>query len=151
MDENFHPAMFASHESVEQAFYDALERGDLEALMGCWSEEDDIVCIHPNGPRLVGTAAIRRGFATVLEHGPLPIRPRSIHIQNAMMSSIHSVVEEITVHERSGATVRAHAFATNIYAKTPMGWRMVLHHASQVSMDIPAESFDEAPRPSVLH
>lgn len=151
MDENFHPAMFASHESVEQAFYEALERGDLEALMACWAEEDDIVCIHPNGPRLLGSTAIRRSFASILENGPLPIRPVSVHVQNAMMTSVHSVIEAITVRERSGGTARAHAFATNVYAKTPVGWRMVLHHASQVSLDIPAEAMDETPRPSVLH
>ena len=43
---------------IEAQFYDALQTGDIEKLMACWADEDDVVCVHPGGPRLVGTAAI---------------------------------------------------------------------------------------------
>ena len=32
---------------VEAAFYDALHRADLEALMALWADDEEIVCIHP--------------------------------------------------------------------------------------------------------
>ena len=44
---------------VEAAFYDALNRADLEALMALWADDEEIVCIHPGGARLIGHAAIR--------------------------------------------------------------------------------------------
>ena len=46
-------------DEVEAAFYDALQNGDIDKLMACWADEDDIVCVHPGGPRIVGAAAIR--------------------------------------------------------------------------------------------
>ena len=46
-------------DEVEAAFYEALQRGDLEQLMACWADEDDIFCVHPGGPRQVGAPAIR--------------------------------------------------------------------------------------------
>lgn len=151
-DELFHPAMFASHESVEQAFYDALERGDADALMACWADEDDIVCIHPNGPRLVGQDAIRRSWTHIFSNGPVHVRPVALHVQQAMMVSIHSVVEQVAIRTPQGAAV-ANVFATNVYIKTPNGWRMVLHHASPVPDDAMPELAGDpaAPRPQVLH
>jgi ketosteroid isomerase-like protein len=50
---------------VEAAFYDALHRADLEALMALWADEE-IVCIHPGGVRLIGHAAIRASWETIL-------------------------------------------------------------------------------------
>ena len=44
--------LHATPEAVEQAFYDALEAGDVDALMSVWSEDDEIICIHPGGQRL---------------------------------------------------------------------------------------------------
>src|SRR5438132_1259426 len=43
-------------DEIEAAFYDALQNGDLEKLMACWADEDEIVCIHPGGPREGGAA-----------------------------------------------------------------------------------------------
>ncbi|HWI81551.1 YybH family protein, partial [Ramlibacter sp.] len=39
-------------DDVEAAFYEALQTGDIEKLMACWADEDEIVCIHPGGPRV---------------------------------------------------------------------------------------------------
>ncbi len=49
-------------DDIEQQFYEALQHGDLERLMAVWADDDDIVCVHPGGPRLVGAAAIRASF-----------------------------------------------------------------------------------------
>ena len=51
---------------TEAAFYDALNRGDVEALLALWAEDDEIVCIHPGGPRLLGHAAIRKSWEAIL-------------------------------------------------------------------------------------
>jgi hypothetical protein len=44
-------------DDVEAAFYDALQNADIEKLMACWADEDEIVCIHPGGLRLARAGA----------------------------------------------------------------------------------------------
>jgi len=47
-------ALGGSADDVEMAFYEAMQNGDIERLMACWSDEEDIVCVHPGGPRVLG-------------------------------------------------------------------------------------------------
>ena len=35
-----------SPDDVEAALYEALQRGDIEALMAVWADDDEIVCVH---------------------------------------------------------------------------------------------------------
>ena len=46
-----------SADEIEAAFYEALRLGDIDKLMACWADEDDIVCVHPGGPRIIGANA----------------------------------------------------------------------------------------------
>ena len=111
---------------VEAAFYDALNRADLEALMALWADDEEIVCIHPGGVRLIGHAAIRASWASILTGGGLHIVPVQLHETHNLMSSIHTVIEGVTASDKGPA----HLLASNVYIKTPRGWRIVLHHAS---------------------
>ncbi|MFM2051467.1 MAG: hypothetical protein RL682_1958 [Pseudomonadota bacterium] len=54
---------------LEAVFYDALQAEDLERLMACWADDEDIVCIHPSGSRIVDTAAIRAAFEAMFSEG----------------------------------------------------------------------------------
>ena len=49
-------------EDTEAAFYDAISRADIDGLMAIWAEDDEIICIHPGAPRLIGHAAIRASW-----------------------------------------------------------------------------------------
>ena len=119
---------------VEAAFYDALNRADVESLMLLWADDEEIVCIHPGGPRLLGHAAIRASWDAILERGGLQIRPSQLHETHNLMSSVHTVVEGVT----SSANEPAHLIATNVYIKSPQGWRIVLHHVSVAPGPVPA-------------
>ena len=127
---------------VEAAFYDAMNRADVEALMALWAEDDEIVCVHPGGPRLIGHAAIRASWSAILEHGGLHILPSQLHETHNLMSSVHTVIEGTTA--ASGEP--AHLVATNVYAKTPRGWRIVLHHVSVAAGPVPVDT-----RAQILH
>ncbi|MRW86166.1 DUF3225 domain-containing protein [Pseudoduganella sp. FT26W] len=124
---------------TEAAFYDALNRADLEALMALWADDDEIVCVHPGGVRLIGHAAIRASWAAILEHGGLHILPSQLHETHTLMSSVHTVIEGITA--ASGDP--AHLVATNVYAKTPKGWRIVLHHVSMAPGPAPMDTHSQ--------
>ena len=41
------PLDASSPDDMEAAFYEALRHGDIDKLMACWADEDDIVCVHP--------------------------------------------------------------------------------------------------------
>ena len=126
----------------EAAFYDALNRADLDALMALFADDDEIVCIHPGGGRLIGHAAIRASWSKILEHGGLHIVPSQLHETHNLMSSVHTVIEGIAA--ASGEP--AHLIASNVYVKTPKGWRIVLHHASVAAGSAPSD-----PRATILH
>ncbi|MFT5534163.1 MAG: ketosteroid isomerase-like protein [Burkholderiaceae bacterium] len=112
---------------TEAAFYDALGRADLDALMALWADDEEITCIHPGAPRLIGHAAIRASWQAVFAHGGVHIHPVQLHVMQNLMAATHSVLEQM----RSGdITQELHILATNVYIKTPMGWRIAVHHAS---------------------
>jgi len=129
--------LHASADEAEQAFYDAIARADLEALMALWAEDDEIACVHPGAPRLQGHAAIRASWEMIFARGPVHIRPRYLHVSQNMTCSVHTLVEEVDVPDDPDWQ-EAHILATNVYLKTPQGWRIVLHHAS-IAPGRPAE------------
>jgi len=116
-------------DDIEQAFYEALQKGDLEQLMACWADEEDIVCVHPGGSRLIGTGAIRAAFDAMFARGTVQARPDRIHRVQSLASAVHHLVEAVQVMGPDGPRT-AWVIATNVYHKTPQGWRLVAHHAS---------------------
>jgi hypothetical protein len=48
---------------------DALERADLEAMMAVWAEDEEIVCVHPTGPRLAGHEQVRESWRQIFAGG----------------------------------------------------------------------------------
>lgn len=126
-----------SPDEIEAAFYDALARADLEALMALWADDEDIICIHPGGQRLVGHVAIRAVWEEILSQGALHIQPRQLHATHTMLSAVHSIVEDIAHPENKPADV--HVIASNVYMKTAHGWKIVMHHASVCPGPAPVE------------
>lgn len=120
--------LIGTAEEAEAAFYDALARADIEALMALWADEEDIVCIHPGAPRLVGYASIRASWEAIFEHGGVSIRPVHLRAIQNLMLAVHNVIEEVQRTKNEPKDI--HILATNIFTKTPLGWRMVAHHAS---------------------
>jgi ketosteroid isomerase-like protein len=146
--------IYPTAQDAENAFYEALERGDLDAMMAVWAEDEEIVCVHPGGERLTGQDQVRTSWAKILADGS---RVR-VHISHqvaisAMMIAVHSVQENFSVEGergRQGSDLRpAPIVATNVYLRTGAGWRMIVHHAS------PAPGKAEPPRregsPKILH
>jgi len=134
-------------DDVESAFYEALQSGDIDKLMACWADEDDIVCIHPGGPRAVGAVAIRAAFEAMFSNGAIRARPERARKTQAVASAVHNVLERVEVLGPSG-TAPAWVIATNVYHKTAQGWRMVAHHASPGT---PNDIQEVSGGPQVLH
>ena len=123
------PLLYASPEECEQAFYDALESGDIEAVGDLWAEEDDVCCVHPGGARLIGPAAVKSSWALMLASGPVQIRTLSRKSFESPTVAVTSVIEEVVVTQGKTRQL-VHVLATNAFVKTGAGWKMVLHHAA---------------------
>lgn len=141
------PDVNGSSHDTENAFYDALQLGDIEKLMACWADEDDIVCVHPGGARLLGAGAIRAAFDAMFNNGSIQAYPEKVHTVESMSASVHSVLERIEVLTEDGPR-HAYVIATNVYQKTPLGWRLVAHHASPGTS---REMLEVTDSPQVLH
>ena len=123
-------ALLASPEDTEAQFYEALQSADLERLMEVWADEEEISCVHPGGPRVVGMGAIRAAFETVFAQGAISVHPERVRRLHTGDTAIHQVLERVQVTTEQGQPHSAWVIATNVYLKTAMGWRMVVHHAS---------------------
>ncbi len=134
-------------DEIEAQFYEALREGDIEKLMRCWADEDEIVCVHPGGPRVVGSGAIRSAFDAMFANGTIRAMPMRVRKIEALSSCVHSVLEKIDVMTQEGPR-EAYVIATNVYHKTAQGWRLVAHHASPGTAREMQELSDA---PMVLH
>ena len=139
--------LFTTPQDAEAAFYEAIEKADLDAMMAVWADEEDIVCVHPGGTRLTGMSQVRESWRQIFAGGQaLRFRLRNQQALNGMTLVIHSVYEQISVVGE--ARPRTPVIATNIYQHTERGWRMVVHHASPA----PATADTESKRaPKTLH
>ncbi len=140
-------ATLASPDDIEQQFYEALQHGDIDKLMAAWSDDDDIACVLPGGPRVIGAAAIRSSFESMFANGSVDAHPEKVRRVNTASSAVHSVLERIQLMTPQGPQT-AWVIATNVYVVTPQGWRLVAHHASPGTQREMQEIVETA---SVLH
>lgn len=140
---------FPTPQDAENAFYEALERADLEAMMAVWAEDEEIVCVHPTGARLAGYAQVRESWRSIFSGGGgVRIHVTQRVAMQAMTVAVYSVHENAPAAgaKRPNATV---VVATNVYLRTAAGWRMILHHASHAPGQ--AEGARAEAPPKILH
>ncbi|MSP95656.1 MAG: DUF4440 domain-containing protein [Betaproteobacteria bacterium] len=123
------PTAFPTSQDAENAFYEALEGADLEAMMAVWAEDEEIVCVHPTGPRLAGHEQVRESWRRIFSGGSgARVQATQLVALQAMMVAVHSVQENHAAP--SGMRPAPAVVATNVYLRTAAGWRMLVHHAS---------------------
>ena len=121
--------------AANAAFYEAVERGDIDALEGLWVD-DAAVCVHPGLAPIHGHKAVMRSWAAVLA-----ATPYLQFVLTDVVAETHDGVAVVTCTENllSAAdgmpdTVFAggHAVATNVFRRDGDRWRLWVHHASGV-------------------
>src|SRR5690606_20904182 len=106
-------SMFTTPQEAEQAFYEALRQADLALMMRVWSDDEEVVCIHPGGVRAIGHDALKSAWQQIFTHGPVNIQPIQPMIMTSVMSSIHVLIGQPTVRTVQGSQ-SAHCYPTNI-------------------------------------
>jgi uncharacterized protein (TIGR02246 family) len=143
--------IFPTAQDAENAFYEALERCDLEGMMAVWAEDEDVVCVHPAGGRLSGQDEVRESWAKIFAGGPrAQLRIEQQVAISGMMLAVHSVFENFTLPGEPRAEAQpVPVIATNVYLRTAAGWRMIVHHASPAPGQPQAAPRDTGPK--ILH
>lgn len=138
------PPIYTTPADVALAFYQAFEARDIDAMMATWAEDEEIVCVHPGGPRLVGYDAVRAGWEQLFAgDAKLSFRLDQIVMIETVGLALQSAVEYVTLG--SDGSPRGAAICSNVFLRTPSGWRMVMHHAS------PAPAVAAPPPSGPLH
>jgi len=120
--------IYTTPQDAAAAFYQAFEARDLDAMMATWADDEEVVCVHPGGPRLIGFEAIRAAWEALFSSDTrLRFRLESPVAIDTVGLAVQSVTEHVFLADGSS---RGIAVATNIFMRTPIGWRMVCHHAS---------------------
>ncbi|MGZ4436440.1 MAG: nuclear transport factor 2 family protein [Nocardioides sp.] len=127
------------HEVVQAAntaFYAAFESADLDAMQDLWLEDGETLCVHPGALPVRGTSAINRSWALIMANTPY-IQFFLTDVGVSVLGDVASVTcteNVLTADERTGpdAFGGARAVATNVFVRTPEGWRLWIHHASPV-------------------
>jgi len=143
--------IFPTAQDAETAFYEALERGDYETMVAVWAEDEEVLCVHPGGPRLRGTDEVLAQWKRIFEGGQrLQVRISHQVVIAGMMIAVHSVQENIVIEGEGPAPHPV--VATNVYQRSGPGWRMVAHHASPApTPSAPAPTENRLPGSATLH
>lgn len=139
--------VYATPEEAEDAFYRAFEKVDLEAMMSTWADQEDIICIHPGGDRLVGRVEVRESWRSIFGGGvKLTFRRAEGVVLDQPEIRIHSVTEEISV--AGSGRMSARVLVTNVLIRTPAGWRLWMHHGSNPGSELGSDA-DDGPAPTL--
>jgi len=142
--------IFTTSDDAEEAYYEAIGRGDLDALMNVWADDEEIICIHPTGQRLTGAIAIRDSWRTIFANNPrLTVRVTQVVRWKSAMFDVHSVVETLYVGDEP--TPHGPMLSTNVYQRGANGWRLLSHHSSAAADAISPAGDMPGDAPRTLH
>ncbi|MGW1278153.1 nuclear transport factor 2 family protein [Streptomyces tsukubensis] len=144
----------AEVEAANAAFYETLERGDAAAMDDLWLLDDGVSCVHPGWPVLSGRGEVLRSYALIMAHTEyIQFFLTDVRAQVAGDTAVVTCTENILSGGPAesagelGPLVGQHAVATNVFRRTPEGWRLWSHHGSPVLMEDADHGADTGPAP----
>ncbi|MFI8007722.1 nuclear transport factor 2 family protein [Streptomyces sp. NPDC086010] len=149
-----HEAAAADIAAVEQAntaFYEAMERGDLDELSALWLPGEDLTvsCVHPGWPVLTGRGEVLRSYALIMadtEYIQFFLTDVGVSMtgDTALVTCTENILSGGPAEEGNdlGPLVGQLVVATNVFRRTPDGWKLWSHHGSPVLAETGEE--DEA-------
>lgn len=126
----------AEVEAANAAFYAAIEEADLDAMRTLWLDAPDTVCIHPGALPVHGAGPVQRSWALVMAHTSY-IQFFLTDVTVSLRDDVATVTcteNVLTGDDRTGpdAFGGAKGLATQVFVRTPTGWRLWLRHAAPV-------------------
>lgn len=135
-----------SPEKIEDAFYRAFNLRQTEALMQLWSDEEEIVCIHPTGICLTGMLAIQSAWENTFSTQTLRLEYERIHQWQCGDMAVHHGKEKVFLSPT--ADEQGMLYITHTFLRGKQGWRLLCRHACASNEEL--QNLVDA-MPHVLH
>lgn len=141
-------------DALNTAFYEAMERGDLDELSELWLDGDSpgVSCVHPGWPVLSGRGEVLRSYALIMANTEyiqffLTDVVVSVAGDTALVTCTENILSGGPAEESGalGPLVGQLVVATNVFRRTSDGWRVWSHHGSPVLAETDDERDDETP------
>ncbi|MFK4065035.1 nuclear transport factor 2 family protein [Streptomyces sp. NPDC029674] len=161
-------------ERANTAFYEALERGDFDEVSDLWLDAKDptrdpddadgpedgedaagdaVSCVHPGWPVLTGRGEVLRSYALIMantEYIQFFLTDVKVGVagDTALVTCTENILSGGPPPEGGGELgplVGQLVVATNVFRRTPDGWKLWSHHASPVLAENDDEEDDETP------
>jgi uncharacterized protein (TIGR02246 family) len=122
-------------EEANAALYVAFEEADIDALDSLWDDADDVACVHPGSPLLMGRRDVLRSWTALLANsGYLQFVLSNVNVRIsgdvAVVTCEENILADLSAqHGLVGGT----AVATNVFRRRDGRWRLWIHHSSPVA------------------
>jgi len=113
---------FDTPQAAEDAFYDALEEGSIDALMAVWDDADDLACLLPMQPLRQGRVAIRETFRQAFQAlGGIDIQAAHLQWLTWGDTAVHLLEEQVAGPD---GRLAPPVYAVNLFRRGPPagGW-----------------------------
>lgn len=125
--------------AANASYYTAFMAGDFTTMSGIWAD-DDVSCVHPGWPVLIGRQPILESYANILRN---PSQERIEHRNDTALISGND--GRVFCVEIVGGMALA---VTNWFRQVDGAWRLIHHQASPIS---PMAPDPDMPPPSRLN
>ncbi len=132
-----------------EAFYDAFNARDIDAMDHLWAKLAPVVCLHPGSTALHGRSQVIRSWQSILSSDGAPRvsveGPRVVMLGETAMVLCY---ERVTDPDTGTGAVLA---ATNVFVRENGEWRLVHHHSSAIGRIVTDDSDSRPARPKTLN
>jgi ketosteroid isomerase-like protein len=133
------PQTYDTPQEAEDAYYDALEEGNLEQLLSVWADSDDICCLLPMYPMIQGRKGVEDVFGHLFSQG------HGVELSVTHLGWIQT--DDIAIHQVEENLQRVPPdtpppppfYGTNIYRKDTHGWQLIVHQNAPTPQPAPQE------------
>lgn len=140
-------------EAANQAFYDAVETSDLDALEDLVLDgplAESVTVVHPGWPVLRGRREVMRSYALIMANTDyiqffLTDVEVAVDGDTALVTCTENILTGGPAEDdgSAGSLVGGLVVATNVFLRNRDGWRLWVHHGSPVLAD--EDESDDAP------
>lgn len=137
-------------EAANTALYEAVERGDLDAMGDLWLD-DEVSVVHPGWPVLTGRGEVMRSYALIMANTDyiqffLTDVEVAVLGDTALVSCTENILSGGPAEEdgSAGPLVGGLVVATNLFRRAEDGsWKVWSHHGSPVLVEGEDEDGEE--------
>jgi ketosteroid isomerase-like protein len=122
--------------SANAELYAAFEAGDVDRMEAVWDLGDDIRCVHPGWPPLVGRSRVLRSWSVIMANTAyiqffLTGVEVTVDGDLAVVACEENILTAVADAE-GGLSESAKVVATNLFRRRGDRWRLWMHHGSPV-------------------